>query len=138
MRGIGATAGEALRRAPYAWLISTLALMVVMLSPLSVLAKDSDEASTGLAVGALAVIVYELVVVLVIAPRRIYPRLRNVKSEEEVAMLRWAFALTPFLIGYGAVAAGAKQWSLSAGFLASVTLLVAAARSMRRDEPEGS
>lgn len=132
MRTAGARLGEALRRAPYAWLVATLALFVMMLSPLSVLATDAEEASTGLAIGATALIAYGAVAALVLAPRVIFPKVQGKLSQNEVAVLRWALAVTPFLLGYGAVAAGAQRWSLSAGLVVSVVLLVVATRASRR------
>lgn len=136
MTAMGARAGEALRRGPYAWLVATLALLVLMLTPLSVLAKESDEANTALAIGATALVIYGVIAALVLAPRLIYPKIKVERSENDVAMLRWAFATSPFLVGYAAVAAGAQQWSLSAGFVSTVVLLVVAARANRRAAPD--
>ena len=116
------------------WLTLTLALIVLALTPLSALANDHDEASGGLAVGATVLITYGALTSLVIAPRKIFPKLRSERPENEAAVLRWTLAVAPFLIGCGAVSAGAQQWSLSAGILVSVVLLVVAARSLRRAE----
>lgn len=124
-------AGEALRRSPYAWLVATLAVFVVMLSPLSVLAKDSEEASTGLAIGATVLIAYGVLAALVVAPRLVYRKVESAHPND-VALLRWAYGTAPFLIGYAAVLAGAQQWSLSAGFASTILLLVVAAQAIRR------
>ena len=104
-----------------------------MLSPLRILEKDSGDASTALALGAAALIAYGAVAGLVLAPRFIFPRVQRERSENEVALLRWAFGIEPFLVGFAAVAAGAQRWSLSAGFVVSVVLLVVAARATRRE-----
>lgn len=132
MQAIGQRLGKALRRAPRSWLVATLLVFLVLLSPLAVLAENADETSTPLAIGATVLIAYGALTALVLAPRLIYSKVENAQTDDQIALLRWAFGSAPFFIGYAAVAVGSSQWSLSVGLACSVVLLVVAARAIQR------
>lgn len=130
---LGDGVGQALMRAPYAWLVTTLLLYVMMLSAWSRIAEDADDGSTVLAIAGAGCVLYGVVASLVLLPRYVLPGARQRGSADAVALLRWAFAAAPFLVCFAFVVAGAKQWVLSVGFFASTLLLVVAARALRRE-----
>ena len=78
-------------------------------------------------------IAYAVVAALVLIPRLVLPRSRQTRTENQIAAIRWSFGATPFLVGYAAVAANAKEWIMGVGFLASVILLVVTARQISPD-----
>jgi hypothetical protein len=125
--------GQALMRAPYAWLVTTLLLYMMMLSGLSRIIDDADDGSTVLALAGAGCVLYAVVASLVLLPRFVLPGARQQRSAGTAAFLRWAFATAPFLVCIAFVMAGAKQWVLSVGFFASTLLLVIAARALRRE-----
>jgi hypothetical protein len=125
--------GQALMRAPYAWLVTTVLLYMMMLSGLSRVIDDADDGSTVLALAGAGCVLYGVVASLVLLPRFVLPGARQQRSVGTAAFLRWAFATAPFPVCIPFVMAGAKQWVLSVGFFASTLLLVIAARALRRE-----
>ena len=133
VNGIAERLGASLRRGPYVWVALTLALFLLVLPGLSPLVEDQDKAKTWIAVVAIGFIAYAVVAALVLVPRFVLARSRQTKTENQIAVMRWSFAATPFVVGCGAVAVNAKQWIIGIGFLTSVVLLVATARQISRE-----
>jgi hypothetical protein len=132
--------GDALQRAPYAWLVTTILLLWIVMVPLPAMLADAGEGSTPLSVAAAVYIVFGAVGSLVVLPRFMLPRLSQT-SEGAVASLRWAFAAlhrrciagsaAPFMVGYAATIAGGEPWVVGAGFVVSTLLLIVTARAIR-------
>jgi hypothetical protein len=76
-------------------------------------------------------IAYGAGVSLVFAPRY-FTSAGSHGQRSQVALLLWAFAVAPFLIGFGALAAGADQWAATAALVVSIGLLFGAARQIAR------
>jgi uncharacterized membrane protein len=118
-------------RAPYAWLITSLVVLFMMTTSLSGIAKEVGDGSSFLAVAASALAVVDGFVAAFLVPRQLEAA-RSRLSAAQALLLRWAFALVPFLLTWAAVAAGAERWALSVGVILSTALLVQAARAARR------
>lgn len=125
--------GRSLRRAPYVWGALTFVAWLYMLSALSPLVEDERNAKTWIAVVAACLIAYSLIVALVLWPRLVIGRAKLPTSDDQIAVIRWTFATTPFLVGLGSVAVGGKQWAAALGLAASTVQVVLAARQIRRD-----
>jgi hypothetical protein len=133
---LGERAGDALRRTPYAWLVTTFAVYWLLMrttARLSTVSQEGEDASAQLAIVAAGLIASGVASSLVLVPRYVVPSMRQKRSNGEVALLRWAFAAAPFMIGFASVQAGAQQWALFVGWSASTVLLVIAARTLRRE-----
>jgi hypothetical protein len=124
--------GDALLRAPYAWLVSTFAVVFLLVPSLSGIARETGHGSVPLAIAAAGVALSQGAIAVLVAPRAVLARLAEEQSAGQAAMTEWVLALAPFLTTYGAVAAGAERWALSVGVLMTTILLVKAARSARR------
>jgi hypothetical protein len=127
---VGARLGGSMSRAPYVWLAATILAYLVTVLSLASVAKDTKQASTVIAVIASVLIAYSCVAWALLP--RIFRRARKPVTDEQLAMLRWTFAMTPFLYGFASVAAGGQQWSLALGSVVSVVLLVLAVKAIRR------
>jgi hypothetical protein len=128
---VGERLGGALCRAPYAWLITTLFVLVVMTTSLSGIAKDVAEGSTLLAVAASALALVDGLVAAFLVPRQLATASDRL-SAARALFLRWTLALVPFLITWAAVGVGAERSALSVGLIVSVSLLIQAARAAGR------
>jgi hypothetical protein len=128
---VGERLGGALCRAPYAWLITTLVVLVVMTTSLSGIAKDVGEGSTLLAVAASALALVDGLVAAFLVPRQLATASDRL-SAARALFLRWTLALVPFLITWAAVGVGAERSALSVGLIVSVSLLIQAARAAGR------
>jgi uncharacterized membrane protein len=122
--------GASLRRAPYVWLVATILLLLLLIEPLATIARPNGSANLALTVLGMVVVAYAVVFSEIVVPR-LFER-RRLLNETRVAILRWSAAAYPFLFGYAIVAAGAHQSVAGLGQLASVILLVRAARRIRR------
>ena len=78
----------------------------------------------------LAVFVYSAGVLRWFVPKYLVPRAHG-RALNQIALFRWSVAMSTFLIGFGAWAAGADQWVATVALIASVVLLVVAARQNR-------
>jgi hypothetical protein len=125
--------GASLRRAPYVWLLATVLLYLVAISALAGVAKDDRHASTGIAIVGASLIAYAAVASFLLT-RVVARRSRILMTRDRVASIRWACAVSAFLIGFAAVAVGGKQWALALGTAVSAVLLVLTARALRRTE----
>jgi hypothetical protein len=101
--------GRSLRRAPYVWGALTFVVWLYMLSALSPLVEDDRNAKTWIAVVAACLIAYSLIVALVLWPRLVIGRAKLPTSDDQIAVIRWTFATTPFLVGLGSVAVGVNN-----------------------------
>jgi hypothetical protein len=128
---VGARFGGSLSRAPYVWFAATILAYLVITSSLASVAKDTKHASTVIALIASVLIAYSCVA-WALLPRFVLDRARKPVTIEQTAMIRWAFAMSPFLYGFASVAAGGQQWSLALGAVVSVVLLVLAVKAIRR------
>jgi hypothetical protein len=50
---------------------------------------------------------------------------------EQLAVLSWALAMSPYLFSYAAILATGEAWTLAAGWLTSLVLLVLSVRRIR-------
>jgi hypothetical protein len=123
--------GASIRRAPYVWAGLTLLLFLLMLTPAGVLAVPKSGASQAVGIVAAGLITYCVVAWTFVLPR-MKARPGKTLSSERSAMLLWSYACTPFLIGFGALAASGPQWALAVGFLTSSALIFSAVRRIRR------
>jgi hypothetical protein len=130
-------AGASLRRAPYAWLATTALLYLTSATSASAIAKKPRDASAPIAIGAAAIIAYGIVASVVLVPRFVIPRLRSRKSDNQAALMRWAFSVSPFAVGYAAVGLGGQPWEFALGAVASLALTIHAARSINREARTG-
>jgi hypothetical protein len=140
--GMGERAGAALTRAPYAWLVATLAVQWVLLGSISRVlgvADDGDEhePSVALTIGAVGLMACGVAGSLVLLPRFVAPVARQRGSVGEAGLIAWAMATAPFMMAVAATLAGGHQWVLSVGLFVSVGLLVIVARGLRRDADPG-
>jgi hypothetical protein len=126
--------GASLRRAPYVWLVATVLLYLGAISALAAVAKEDRHASTGIAIVAAALIAYAALASSLLT-RVVARRSRVPMTTDRVASIRWALAVSAFLIGFAAVAVGGKRWALALGTVVSAVLLVLTARAVRRTEP---
>ena len=133
--GLFERAGASLRRAPYVWLIATILLTFVTNDGLLRIAENNRHPSTPIAIIAAFAIAYATVLA-VIFPRVGLRKPSPTLTENRLAVLRWIFALTPYLLGYCAVAIGSQQWPYGLGLVTSLTLLVLAARRIRHAKHE--
>jgi small-conductance mechanosensitive channel len=123
--------GSALRRAPYAWLVATILVCIAPLRGVLIVVEGTDEKSMALTIGATALIAYFVAFALVLAPRVIYSKGPGEQHADEVAALRWAYAIAPVMVGYVGTVAGAEPWTSVVGAVASGLLLLLAARESR-------
>jgi len=117
--------GQALRRAPYAWLVATAAAMFVLVPALGAVAEPAGEGNAGLAIVTALLVAGQVIAWFVL---RRDARLDTDRS----ASIQWATSSAPFLVAFGLVAAGAEVWAMSVGFLVSVALLLVTARALAR------
>lgn len=127
---VGDARGGALRR--WRWL---LAAVIILLDASAwstghTVFADAEHAAWADWVAA-GFIAYGVIGALGLVPRVIVLRARVEASEVRLALVRLAFAQTPFLIGFAALAAGAQPWICNVGFLAAAVLIVHAAVGMR-------
>jgi len=113
--------------------VATALLYFTSASPASAIAKKPRDASTPIAIGAAVLIAYGILVSAVLVPRVVIPRLRATRSENQIALMRWAFAILPFGVGYAAVALGGQPWAFVLASFASLVLTIRAARSINQD-----
>jgi hypothetical protein len=125
--------GASLRRAPFVWLVATILLMLLLNDPSARMAVPNGRANPAITMAGVVFVAYAIVMSTVIVPR-LSERLRSL-GENRLAVFRWTLAAVPFLLSYAAVAAGSQQWVYALGQVASVTLLVATARRIRRAGP---
>jgi hypothetical protein len=119
--------GASLERSPYVWLVATVLSFMILLSGLAPIAKSLGSGNTTIAIVAAGFILYS-VAAWVMFPRVVAKREKRASSPAADAYIVWTFAAAPFLIGYGAVAAGGEQWRVALGFVVSIGLLIASAR----------
>lgn len=55
-------------------------------------------------------------------------------TASQIAVLRWAFGITPYLVRYVAVVIGSDEWIYGPGWLTRIVLVVLAARAIRAEE----
>lgn len=138
---MGERAGAALKRAPYAWLVATLAVQWVLLGSISrvlgVTDGDDHEPSVAVTIGAVTFIAWSVAVGMVLRPGFLALAQRQRGSDGEASLVAWAMATAPFMMAVAATLAGGHQWVLSVGFFVSVGLLVIVARGLRRDADPG-
>lgn len=132
MAELGDRIGKALLRAPFAWLITTFAVVLIMTTSLSGIAEEVGEGSSSLAILASAFAVLEGAVAFFVVPRTVLTEVRRRGPEGQAVVIRWAFAMVPFVVTYAAVAAGAEVWALSVGIFISAVLLIQWARAAGR------
>jgi hypothetical protein len=113
------------------WFAVTILLYLVIVSSLASVAKDPKHASTVIALVATALVAYSCLA-WALLPRFVLRRTRRPLNVEQMAAIRWTFAMSPFVYGLGSVAAGGQQWSLALGTVVSVILLALAVRAIRR------
>jgi hypothetical protein len=126
----GRVAGRA-KRAPIVVAALTIAALVVV--------WDSGHEAFGaggtaswldwVVIGFLA---YGVVASVYLVPRYVIPQ-AVAKGYQRVALLGWSFAMSPFLIGFGAWATGADEWVATASLIGSALLLIAAAMHASTD-----
>ena len=124
--------GGALLRAPYAWLVTTFAVVFIMITSLSGIAPEVGQGSSLLAAVAAGIAVVNGVLGGFVAPRTVLKEVERERSLAHAQALRWGFSMTPFLLTWVAVAAGAERWALSVGLVVTVLLLVHSARAASR------
>ncbi len=112
------------------WLALTILLCLALAPPIATIAKKPADASTPTALIATAVMAYGVVASLLIVPRFVLPRLQATRSENEIAFIRWGFAIFPMSIGMAAVSAGAQPWAFVVGQVVSIGLCIQVARSL--------
>jgi hypothetical protein len=61
-----------------------------------------------------------------LVPRYVAPQ-AAAKGFRHVTLMRWSFAISPFLIGFGAWAIGADEWAATLSLIGSALLLIVAA-----------
>jgi hypothetical protein len=123
-------AGGSLRRSPYVWLAATVLLWFVMLRPISLITDGRTADSLILAIGTAVLVVVAGLVAGIVLPRRTYPQMSVEAGPDVVAVVKWAYGVSPFLLSWTAVLAGGQEWCLGLGFLISLGLLTQSARSM--------
>ncbi len=121
--------GASLQRSPYVWLLLTVLLMLMTASIVGPVIDDDEPGRTWIGWVALALIGYGVLSSIWLMPRALV-RSRRAISAEQVAVVRWALAVAPFLIGFAAAVASGPQVAMGIGFLASVLLLAVTARAL--------
>ena len=126
--------GRVLRKGPYAAAVVT-SLLLLMIWDAGRRAFTSDGDHSWLTWVALAFVAYGVGVALVFVPRYFVPRARG-WGLDQLAWLRWAFAISPFMIAFGLWAAGADRWVATAGLVVSVLLVFIAAKELANGDQE--
>lgn len=121
--------GASLQRSPYVWLVVTVLSMLMAASVVGSVIEDEEPRRTWIGWVALAFIGYGVLSSIWLMPRAV-ARSRREISTEQVALVRWALAIAPFLIGFAPAMASGPQLAFGVGFLASVLLLAVTARSL--------
>ena len=123
--------GRLMVRAPFAGAAATVILVLLLWSYAFLFDANASRAWLDwVVVGFCA---YTVFAALVLIPKVVVPRARKPPSDAALASMRWAFAVAPFLIAFGAVAAGADHWTLAAGVAVSTTLLFLDAKTITRE-----
>jgi len=129
--GLGDRIGAAIRRAPYAWLVATVLVFLIVNTPLRAVAKDRAHASAAIALVAAGLIVYNLIVWALLP--RLLARSKSPVHADRRLLIRWEMASCPYVLGVTAIVAGGQQWCYALGMVVSVVLLTKTAREARRD-----
>jgi hypothetical protein len=124
-------AGHA-KRAPLVIAFLTIAALVVMWDG-SRDAFGAGGAEPWLDWVVIGFLAYGVVASMYVVPRYIAPR-AAARGFEHLTLLRWAFAMAPFLIGFGAWAIGADEWAATVALIGSALLLIAAATHVSTDQ----
>jgi hypothetical protein len=125
--------GQSLRRYTWVWLAGTLVLMCSVWSTLATVTGENGRRAW-LDWLILAFAAYGVLAVTVLVPRVVVPHSRGRTSEDRSSLMRWAFAIAPFLGGVGGLMLGSHQWAMTVASLTTAVLLVYTAITIRDGE----
>lgn len=124
--------GQSLRARRWVWFGGTVVAFVLLWSSGTDAFADNEHESWADWV-TLAFMAYALITVVFLVPRFVIPRAEQQASANRLAVMRWAFAVAPFLVGFALFGAGAHAWAMAVAVGVSTLALAFTAMTLPRD-----